>query len=123
MKNLLAIVTIFGLAFTGFCELTNETNNSVQAQQEQLFTRTYKITNETFISNLKHLAGAKEGESNSQLLFRFLNQNGVEIKAPETVFINEGRNLLLARTTETHQDKIERLVAAIQNDIQPSRIR
>jgi hypothetical protein len=54
MKTLLAIALIVGLAFGGFCGTTNETNSAAQTQPEQLFTRTYKIDNETFVKNLTH---------------------------------------------------------------------
>jgi hypothetical protein len=125
MKTFLATALIVGLAFTGFCGTTNETNNAAQTQPEQLFSRHYEITTETFVNNLKHLAGIKEGqssESDMQMLLRFFKQNGVEIKTPESIFLSEEKNKLFVRAIEVHQDKIERLVAAIQNDIQPSEV-
>jgi hypothetical protein len=111
------------LAFAGFCGTTNETNNAAQTQPEKLFSRSYKITTETFVSNLKNLAGAKEGESDFQILLRFFKENDIEIRPPESIFLSEEKNRLFVRSTEAHQDKIERVVAAIINNVQPSEIK
>ena len=109
------------MAFTGFCGTTNETNGVSSAQTEKLATRTYKITTE-FEGNLKHLAGTKKGESNQEMLLRFFKESHIEIKPPEAVFLNEEKSLLFVRATLVNQDKIERLVMAIQNNVQPSKI-
>jgi hypothetical protein len=122
MKTLLAITLIVGLPFAGFCGTTNETNNASQTQSEQLLSRHYKITAETFVSNLKNLAGTKEGESNIQILLRFFKQNRIEIKNPESIFWNERINQLFVRATEVHQHKIEQIVEAIQDNVPPSEI-
>jgi hypothetical protein len=122
LKTLIITALIAGLVFTGFCGTISETNSSVQAQQELLFSRSYEITTETFVSSLKHLAGVKEGESNTQMLFRFFKENDVVLEPPESVFLNEEQNKLFVRSTETHQNKIERLVLAIQNNVQPSEV-
>jgi hypothetical protein len=90
-------------------------------QQVQLPARTYKITTE-FEGNLKRPAGTKEGESNQEMLLRFLKESHIEIKPPEAVFLNEEKNLLFVRATLANQDKIERVVAAIQNNVQPSQV-
>ena len=123
MKTHLAIALIIGLALTGFCGTTNETNSASQIQSEQLLSRHYKITAETFVSNLKNLAGTKEGKSDMQMLLRFFKQNGIEIKNPESIFWNEEINELFVRATEIRQHKIERLVMAVQNNVPPSEIR
>jgi hypothetical protein len=121
MKTLFAIALIVGMAFTGFCGTTNETNGVSSAQTEKLAARTYKITTE-FEGNLKHLAGTKKGESNQEMLLRFCKQNGVEIKSPESVFLNEKNGMLFAKATKSHQHKIEQIVVAIQNNVQPSQV-
>jgi hypothetical protein len=82
----------------------------------------YKVNVETFISNLKQLAGAKDGESNLAMLLRFFKQNGVEMKSTESVFLSEEKRMLFVKTTKSHQHKVERLVLAIQNNVQPSEI-
>ena len=111
-----------GLAFAGFCGMTNETNGVSSAQTERLETRVYKIDDKTFGKNLKHLAGMKEGESKYQTLLRFFKQNGVEvIKGADSVFWDDTKGLYV-RTTLSKQLKIERLVMAIQNNVQPSMI-
>jgi hypothetical protein len=115
---LIIVLFIIALAFFRGCKKTNAT----QLQQEQLFSRHYKITAETFISNLKNLAGTKEGESNMQMLLRFFKQNGIEIKNPESIFWNEGINQLFVRATEVHQHKVEQIVMAIQDNVPPSEI-
>jgi hypothetical protein len=130
MKIFLATALIVGLALTGFCGTTDETSTVAQTQPEQLVTRTYKVTAESFWANLKHLAGTKAGEDNFQMLCRFFKKNGLEIKPPTSIFLNlgpfpnpnEGKNFLFVRATQTNQNKIERLVAAIQNNVQPSQV-
>ncbi len=119
MKTLLAIALFVVFAFTVVCGTTNDTNNPVQIQPEQLLSRHYKIVVETFFGNLKNLAGAKEGESDVQMLIRYFKQNGVDIKNPEVVFFD--RENLFVRATAHHQDKIENIVVAIANNIQPSK--
>jgi hypothetical protein len=121
MKTLFAISLIVGMAFIGFCGTTNETNGASFAQTEKLSTRTYKITAE-FEGNLKHLAGAKKGESNQEMLLRFFKESHIEIKPPEAVFLNEEKSLLFVHATLANQDKIERVVMAIQNNVQPSQV-
>jgi len=120
MKTFLTTAVIVGLALTGFYGTANETNSAVQP--EQLFSRHYEITTETFVSNLKRLAGTKENESDLQMLLRFFKQNGIEIKNPEAVFWKEENNELFVRATEVHQDKIERLVVAIHDNVPPSKV-
>ena len=92
----------------------------MQTQQEQLLTRRYKIDNETFVQNLKHLAGIKEGESNMQMLLRFFKQNGIEIERPATIFWDHVGGLFV-RSTEANQNKIEKLVMTIQDNIASSK--
>jgi hypothetical protein len=123
LRPFLITATIFGLVFAGVCGTTNEANRSVQTQPGKLFSRAYTITTETFASNLKKLAGAKAGESNSQRLLRFFKENDVEIKPPESIYLSEEKNKLFVRSTEVHQNQIERLVAAIQNDVPPAEVR
>ncbi|HEY1716945.1 MAG TPA: hypothetical protein VGH42_01475 [Verrucomicrobiae bacterium] len=126
MKKILAAIfliivfTIIGLAFFRGCKKTNEAPNANQLQQEQLFSRSYTINPETFISNLKNLAGTEGSETDIQMLLRFFKQNGVEMKIGESIFLSEEKNKLFVRATEVHQNKIERVVEAIQNNIQPS---
>jgi hypothetical protein len=124
MKTFSAIVLIVGLAFAGFCGTTNETNNAAQTQPEQLFNRTYKVSvdDEAFANNLKHLAGVKEGEDNLQMLLRFFKQNGVKIESLATFFWAHIGGLFV-HTTLADQNKIEKLVLAIQNNVQPSAVR
>lgn len=130
MKIFFATALIVGLAFTGFSGTTNETNGAVQTQQEQLLTRHYNFTAETFWNNLKDLAGIKEGEDNLQRLRRFFGENGVEMRPPTVTFLDlgpfpkplEGQNLLFVRATQADQNKIEKLLMAIQNNIQPSEV-
>lgn len=130
MKTLLAISLIVGFAFTGFCGTTNETNSVAQIQPEQLVSRHYTISAEIFWDNLKHLAGIKEDEDNLQMLRRFFEKNGVEMNPPTVIFLDlgpfpkplEGKNVLFTRATEANQNKMERIVTAIQNNAQPSEI-
>ena len=121
MKTFLTLALITGLAFTGGCGKTNQANSAVQNQQESLSSRTYTIAAE-FEGNLKHLAGTKEGESNQEMLLRFFKESHIEIKPPEAVFLKEEKNLLFVHATSADQDKIERVVIAIQDNVQPSKI-
>ena len=121
MKAFLSTVLIVGLAFTGGCGKNNKANSAVQNQQKPLFSRTYKITAE-FEDNLKRLAGTKKGESNQEMLVRFFKESHIEIKPPEAVFLIEDKNLLFVHATLANQNKIERVVVAIQNNIKPSKV-
>lgn len=120
MKALFAITLTVGLAFTGISGTTNGTDNVPQTQPESLVSRHYAI-NQTFWDNLKHLAGVKEGEDNLQMLIRYFKQNGIEIQNPEAMFFD--RENLFVRATAANQNQIERLVVAIKNDVQPSKVR
>ena len=130
MKTFLGTALVVGLVFTGSCGTTNETNSAAQTQPEQLLTRHYIISAETFWDNLKHLAGVKEGEDNLQMLRRLFEKNGVEMKPPTVIFLDlgpfpkplEGQNVLFARATEADQNKIGKLVLAVQNNVQPSEV-
>lgn len=130
MKIFLTTVLVVGLAFIGFCGTANETNSAAQTKPEQLVSRHYTIDAEIFWDNLKHLAGVEEGEDNLQMLRRFFEKNGVEMKPPTVIFLDlgpfpkplEGKNVLFTRATEANQNKMERIVTAIQNNVQPSEI-
>jgi hypothetical protein len=132
MKKFRATALIVGLAFTGFCGTTNETNGVDQAQPEHLFTRTFKIQTNTFWDNLKHLSGAKEYKSDDemqlhfQMLRSFFEEHGVGMKPPTAMFLNhghvEGQNGLYVRATLADLNKIEYLVLAVQNNVQPSEV-
>jgi hypothetical protein len=87
-----------------------------------LLTRGYKFTAETFWNNLKDLVGTKEGETNFQMLLRFFRENGEEIKQPDSIFISETHGIFFVKAPLDKQEKIERLVIAIQNDIPPSEV-
>jgi hypothetical protein len=121
MKTFFTTALIVGLPFAGFCGTTNETNSAAQTQPEQLFTRTYKIDNETFVKNLTHLAGFKEGESQYQMLLRFFKQNGVAIERPVSFFWSHNLGLYF-HATQADLNKIEKLVMAVQNNVPPSEI-
>jgi hypothetical protein len=127
MKTLLAIALSVGLPFAGFCGTTNETNNAAQTQPEQLLTRTYvfahsyKIDKETFVKNLTHLAGFKDGESEYYMLLRFFRQNGVAMEEPTRCSWSQNYGLYF-QATQTDLNKIEKLMLAIQNNAQPSEV-
>ena len=121
MKTFLTLALITGLAFTGGCEKNNKADAATQKQQAQLFSRTYKITVE-FGDNLKRLTATKEGESKQEMLVRFFKESHIEIKPPEAVFLIEDKNLLFVHATLANQNKIERVVVAIQNNVQPSKV-
>ena len=54
---------------------------------------------------------------------RFFKQNGIEMKSPEAVFLNEKNGMLFVKAAKSHQHKAEQIVMAVQNNVQPSEIR
>jgi hypothetical protein len=119
---LIVVVVLIGLVFFHGCKKTSETPSATQTQQEKLSEVIYKIDTETFVNNLKQLAGAKDGEPNMEMLHRFFNQNGVEMKSPEAFFLDEKSGNLFINATKSDQHEVERIVMAIQENVQPSKI-
>jgi hypothetical protein len=74
---------------------------------------TYNVSAGTFVANLKYLLPPRFGESNTMLLIRFFKQRHIEIKPPESIFLNEKRNLLFAWVPQVDQDKIRHVVFEI----------
>jgi len=112
MKSLLVLLLGLSLVLPSFCGSTNETTTASGAH---LLTRSYKISPDAFVQNLKKLAPPKSGESNQQLLVRFFKENHIEILKPAAVFLDEKKERLLVRTTQTDMDQIESLIQKIMN--------
>ena len=108
MKALFTLVIGFGLVCASFGGSTDQATSP-----ELLFSRTYKVSTDTFVAHLKHLLPPKSGETDTELLVRFFKQKDVEVKPPESVFLNEQMGMLFARATKSDQDKIEKLVEKI----------
>jgi phenylpropionate dioxygenase-like ring-hydroxylating dioxygenase large terminal subunit len=108
MKTLFTFAIGFGLALASLGGSTNQTTSA-----DLLEMRTYKVSTDTFVAHLKHLLPPKAGESDTELLVRFFKQKHVEIKPPESIFLNEKMSLLFARATQADQKKIEHLVTEI----------
>lgn len=108
MKALFTFIIGFGLVLMSLGGSTNET-----ASAGQLITRTYKVSTETFVSHLKHLAPARPAESNQELLLRFFKQEHIVMQQPATVLLDEKKGKLLVRTTQSDQDKIAVLIQKI----------
>jgi hypothetical protein len=122
-KTLVAIFLIVVFVLIGLVFFHGwKTPSAIRTQQEKLSEVVYKIDTKTFVNNLKLLAGAKDGESNMELLHRFFNQNDVEMKSPEGLFLDEKTRNLFINATKSHQNKAERIVMAIQSNVQPSKI-
>jgi len=108
MKALFTLVIGFGLVCASFGGSTDQATSP-----ELLFSRTYKVSADTFVAHLKHLLPPKSGETDTELLVRFFKQKDVEVKPPESIFLNEQMGMLFARATKSDQDKIEKLVEKI----------
>ena len=95
--------------------LGGPTNETTTASGEPLLSRSYKISADTFVRNLKQLAPPKSGESNQDLLTRFFKDKHIEIQKPAAVFLDEKKDRLLVRMTKADQDKVELLIQMIVN--------
>lgn len=89
---------------------SGQADDTASPKSEPLLTRTYAIKHEVFVKNLKYVLSPKEGESNQDTLLRFLKNNGIEIKTPAAVLLNEQSNRVLVRATDSSQSKIETLL-------------
>ena len=95
------------MAFTSFGDPTNH------APAVALVVRSYKVKTDAFVAHLMHFLPPKAGETDTQLLIRFFKGQGVEIKPPESVYLVAQKDLVIARATQSNQDKIEKLVEKI----------
>jgi hypothetical protein len=107
MKTFFAFIIGFGLASTSFGDPTN------QAPAVSLVVRSYKVKTDAFVAHLMHFLPPKAGETDTQLLVRFLKQKGVDIKPPESVYLVAQKDLVVTRATQSNQNKIEKLVEKI----------
>ena len=105
MKALLTFILGFGLVLTSFGDQTNEPG------PDGLYRYSFLVEMESFVKNLKDLAPPKSGESNQELLRRFLKDQGITIKNPKDVFINE-KNGIIGITSGTKLDS-EKLIECI----------
>src|SRR5206468_3719911 len=112
MKTLLTLIIGFTLIFNSYGGAGNETTS---APGEPLVNVSYHVSTETFVRNLKQLAPPKSGESNQDLLLRFLKENKVEIQKPAAVLLLEKKGRVLAHMTQADQHKIELLVMKVMN--------
>jgi hypothetical protein len=93
-------------------QITDDSTNQI-ASADSLEMHTYNVSAGTFVANLKYLLPPRFGESNTMLLIRFFKQRHIEIKPPESIFLNEKRNLLFAWVPQVDQDKIRHVVFEI----------
>ncbi|MEI8291611.1 MAG: hypothetical protein WCH99_19255 [Verrucomicrobiota bacterium] len=113
MKKLYTLIIGLCLALTS---LGGTTNATTTASGEPLLMRTYKISADTFVRNLKQLAPSKSGESNQDLLVRFFKDKHIETEKPAAVFLDEKRDRLHVRMTKADQDKVELLIQEVQTE-------
>ena len=78
-----------------------------------MFSRSYKISADTFVSHLKQFAPPKAGESNQKLLLRYIEQQHIDLPVPSSIFLDEKGGRLFVKTTQQSQAKIEKLVVTI----------
>ncbi len=109
MKTLLILIIGFGLILTSFADSTTAPAPAL------MFSRHYTISTETFVSHLKQLAPPKAGESDQELLLRYIEQQHIDLPVPSSIFLDEKGGRLFVRTTKPSQDKIEKLVVKIVN--------
>ncbi len=108
MKALLTLIIGFVSVSVSLAGSTDQTTSP-----GLLLSRTYRVSADTFVAHLKHLLPPKPGETDTELLVRFFDLKHIEIKPPESVFLNEQMGMLFARATKSDQDKIEKLINKI----------
>ena len=106
MKLILALVITIGFCFLSLASSTNTLD-----QAENLLSRSYKLSSSsTFVEHLKNFLPPKPGESDTKLLIRFFKTKRIDIKAPESVYLNVELNTVFVHAPQSDQDKIERLI-------------
>ena len=75
------------------------------ATEPNLFTRVYRV--EISFSDLRQLMQANQGETNGQILQRYLKEKGVDLYPPSTLFYTVGERALLVRSTKENLEKLD----------------
>src|SRR4051794_33611002 len=106
---------ILALAIVLMCAVVSASDTNSVAPNlpiPGIFTRIVKVNDTPFLTNLKKVMPPIKGESDNQLLRRFLKQNNVEFEPPRTVYLSESRGLILYTTLE-EIDRVEGIVAKV----------
>ena len=107
MKTLLTFIIGVGLALTSFGGQTNS------PAADGLFSQSYKVETQTFVSQLRQLAPPKPGESNQELLRRFLQEQHITFQKPAGVFFNEKKGIVSVHGAKDDLEKADALILKI----------
>ena len=107
MKTLLTFIIGVGLALTSFGDQTDS------PAADGLFSHAYKVETQTFVSRLRKLAPPKPGESNQELLRRFLQEQHLTFQKPAGVFFNEKHGVVSVHGTKDDLEKADVLILKV----------
>jgi predicted DNA binding CopG/RHH family protein len=110
MKTLLIILAGLGIVFSSLAGQTSD----IDGVQPPFFTRAF-VVNTSFLTNLHQHLPPKAGESNQELLLRYLKTQQIEIKKPVTLVLEEKHRRLTVRTSEIDLEKIQALISSLQS--------
>lgn len=106
MKTLAIAVVTIGLALAAAGESVR-TNAAPRA----LFQRVYQTDTNIFFSSLRRSAGAKEDQSDLQVLRSYFKRKGVGVSPPFSLYYKPRTGQLLVRATEEDQKTIAAFLA------------
>jgi hypothetical protein len=107
MKTLLTFIIGVGLALTSFGDQTNT------PAADGLFSHAYRVETQTFVIQLRQLAPPKPGESNQELLRRFLQEQHVTFQKPAGVSFNEKHGIVSVHGTKDDLKKADAVILRI----------
>jgi hypothetical protein len=76
-------------------------------------TRLFKLDVSAVYANLPRYLDLKPGESSSDAFRRLIQENGINLAPPATLYLNESQGSLFVRNTPANLEKIERLLAVL----------
>jgi hypothetical protein len=92
-----------------------ESGQGATNRPQPLDTRIIRVEVGLLVQNLKRYTTPREGEANTETLRRFLQENGVDLTPPATLFLNEIQGTLTVRNTQGNLDKLEALLAMLSS--------
>lgn len=75
-----------------------------------LHIRTYKVSVDSMLQQMRSSTVATQGTPNLQIVQQVFRDNGVEMEPTSTLFLNEETGMLVARTSMTNHEAIERVL-------------
>jgi len=93
-----------------------ETTNQEATNSPHISQRVFKIDLPTLLQNINRTVPSLPGESSYETIVRFIKQNGVELNAPDGIYLNDRLGQLYVRTSATNLDAVENLIMRVNSN-------